>query len=77
MICKKCGSTIEDTSKFCGYCGEKVNNENQTQIPVQNIEQPIVNNVVDNNSLNQTNLNQGVVELPVLHVVQQNIQVPE
>ena len=76
MICKKCGSTIEDTSKFCGYCGEKVNNENQTQIPVQNIEQPIVNNVVDNNSLNQTNLNQGVVEQPVLQEVQQNIQVP-
>lgn len=24
MICKKCGTNIEDNSKFCGVCGEKV-----------------------------------------------------
>lgn len=24
MICKKCGSDIADTSKFCGVCGQKV-----------------------------------------------------
>ena len=24
MICKKCGANIEDNSKFCGVCGEKV-----------------------------------------------------
>ena len=24
MICKNCGREIDDTSKFCGYCGNKV-----------------------------------------------------
>lgn len=24
MICKKCGTQIEDNEKFCGYCGEPV-----------------------------------------------------
>ena len=24
VICKKCGANIEDNSKFCGVCGEKV-----------------------------------------------------
>ncbi len=24
MICKKCGANIADTSKFCGYCGEQI-----------------------------------------------------
>lgn len=56
MICKKCGATISDGSKFCGYCGEKVNDINSTQIPVQDTEQPVVNDSeVNNVSLDQNN----------------------
>jgi len=31
MICKKCGTNIEDNSKFCGVCGEKVEELAQEQ----------------------------------------------
>ena len=28
MLCKNCGANIEEKSKFCGYCGSKVELEN-------------------------------------------------
>ncbi len=37
MICKKCGSNIADTSKFCGYCGAPVDQLQPSQ-PVPNLE---------------------------------------
>ncbi len=44
MICKKCGSNIADTSKFCGYCGAPVE-ETKTVESVQNIFESSVPNV--------------------------------
>ena len=35
MLCKKCGASIEDNSKFCGYCGEVVTGVNQSLNTVQ------------------------------------------
>lgn len=47
MLCKKCGTDIADTSKFCGYCGnpvevtsEQITNTNSTEIPVNPVEVP-------------------------------------
>ncbi len=44
MICKKCGANIADTAKFCGYCGNKVDeinnnvqNSNPFNIPSSNL----------------------------------------
>ena len=27
MFCKKCGKELEDGTKFCGNCGQKVDDE--------------------------------------------------
>lgn len=37
MICKRCGTVLEDSAKFCGHCGAKITQEN-------------INNFSDNNS---------------------------
>lgn len=48
MICKKCGKTIENNSRFCGYCGEKVD---------YSIGQSVVSSEEINNiSLQQSNI---------------------
>lgn len=76
MICKKCGANIEDASKFCGYCGVQVNNTSDTQIPVQNIEQPVVNvEEINNTSLEPINREEQVIQ-PVLENVQIQSQEP-
>lgn len=66
MICKKCGANIGDASKFCGYCGEQVNNANEIQTPVQNIEQPVLESVQPENqtSIEQVNTNSSDNNLP-------------
>lgn len=47
MICKKCGANIADTSKFCGYCGNQIEQVTvSNEVPVQNIEQQIVQSEV-------------------------------
>ena len=39
MYCTKCGKEIKDESKFCIYCGEKVNQEQSNQtVDVKNIK---------------------------------------
>lgn len=50
MICKKCGSNIAENSKFCTYCGQKVeeiiiqsNLENQEIILPENTQAPQLN----------------------------------
>jgi len=47
MICKKCGANIADTAKFCGNCGDKIeqiNNLNQKNVDV-------INSVASENSV--------------------------
>lgn len=45
MLCKKCGAEIADASKFCGYCGEIVEtNENVQPSNVENNE--VVENTI-------------------------------
>lgn len=45
MLCKKCGANIEETSKFCGYCGNPVENSLESQSTVFNNETFEDNNV--------------------------------
>jgi len=50
MLCKNCGANIEENSKFCGYCGSKVEVENILQSVVVNSnksETNALNNEVD------------------------------
>lgn len=50
MLCKNCGANIEENSKFCGYCGSKVEVENTLQSVVVNSnesETNALNNEVD------------------------------
>lgn len=48
MICKKCGANIADTSKFCGYCGNQIEAENQV---VNNVNEDSLQNVNMNDTL--------------------------
>lgn len=65
MICKKCGENIADTSKFCGYCGNPIDQltsdkpVNQEFLTDENVEQsqhnidqmqPIVSGDISNES---------------------------
>lgn len=49
MLCKKCGKNIEDTSKFCGYCGEKV------EVISENNNSQLVDEVINNISVEEEN----------------------
>ncbi len=58
MICKKCNKTIDDDSKFCLYCGEKV--EIQKEIESSKDEQNSENKISDENiSLNKKEISEG------------------
>ena len=37
MKCKNCGADIENNSKFCGYCGESVENKVSIEELVKNV----------------------------------------
>lgn len=39
MICKKCGTNIPDTAKFCNVCGEKIEVENNINITNSAVEE--------------------------------------
>ncbi|MBE6139742.1 MAG: zinc ribbon domain-containing protein [Firmicutes bacterium] len=45
MICKKCGANIAETSKFCGYCGNQMEIENQTVNTFNNVNEVNSQNV--------------------------------
>ena len=79
MICKKCGANIEGNMKFCGVCGEKVEEvtvfsnietEENTQVvePVLSPVEPVIENKVEE-SVEQT----AIIE-PVSTVMEQPIQ---
>lgn len=56
MICKKCGTNLADTSKFCGYCGDKVEQSielNNLNIELVNLEENKSDVVVENNNVQQ------------------------
>lgn len=54
MNCKKCGLPLEENSKFCGFCGAKVETEIENseqpieEITPNNIEQPIFEPKIQN-----------------------------
>lgn len=63
MICKKCGATIDERSKFCIYCGNKINvveipNAVENNMNVSNKQNEFVIEEVksNNNLVNNTNL---------------------
>ena len=45
MMCKKCGANIAETSKFCGYCGNQMEIENQTVNTFNNVNEVNSQNV--------------------------------
>ena len=45
MMCKKCGANIAETSKFCGYCGNQMEIENQTADTLNNVNEVNSQNV--------------------------------
>lgn len=57
MICKKCGTNIADTSKFCGYCGEKV------EVPKE--ESNTNTNLIVEEELNDVKVNEVIQPLPI------------
>ena len=80
MICKKCGANIADTAKFCGYCGNPIE---QPQ-PVVDIQSTQNNTQVEqvteqgsNTGLNNVEFNNSVdvqsIEQPVMNQVEQPI----
>lgn len=80
MICKKCGANIADTAKFCGYCGNPIE---QPQ-PVVDIQSTQNNTQVEqvteqgsNTNLNNVEFNNSVdvqsIEQPVMNQVEQPI----
>lgn len=82
MICKKCGSSIEEKSKFCIYCGNKVevieNTINTTSAGVKNNENIVREQRVDT-TINQVHLNtsDNLLDKTVIVPVQQvNEQMP-
>ena len=67
MICKKCGANIEENSKFCGVCGEKVE---ELETPVNNElveETPVVVPLIqpEVESLEQTAVVEPVTPEPI------------
>ena len=75
MICKKCGTNIEDNSKFCGVCGEKVEELVQEQnIQTESVieETPIVVPLIqpETESLEQTAVVEPIVQESSLVVEQ-------
>lgn len=60
MICKKCGKTIADASKFCGYCGESVERdvEVNNKSELNQVEEPIKQT---NNSNQKKNSNKKTI----------------
>jgi len=82
MICKKCGTNIEDNSKFCGVCGEKVEELAQEQnIQTESVveETPIVVPLIqpEVKSLQQTTVVEPVVQETnegVISVVEQPLE---
>jgi len=82
MICKKCGTNIEDNSKFCGVCGEKVEELAQEQnIQTESVveETPMVVPLIqpEVKSLQQTTVVEPVVQETnegVISVVEQPLE---
>ena len=69
MLCKKCGRNIEDTSKFCGYCGEKVEAINNSQLLDE-----VINNIQDQ----EDNENMSFTEINLANTIESdNIQTME
>ena len=81
MICKKCGTNIEDNSKFCGVCGEKVEELVQEQnIQAESVveETPMVVPLIqpDPESLDQTAIVEPIIPEEnenVITVVEQSL----
>ena len=42
MFCSKCGKEIDDTSKFCNYCGNKILTENDNTKPIKQHKKAII-----------------------------------
>jgi hypothetical protein len=63
MHCKHCGNQIENDSKFCSFCGGKIEPIGQS-IPLQYppTNEPIIKHeTVNNNTQNQANSDKGLL----------------
>lgn len=81
MECKKCGANVADTAKFCGYCGNPVeqssvsnetivqsnfnNNIENYSMPVENME----NNAIQNTTVVNNNQNEAKKNQKVLYII--------
>lgn len=67
MKCSNCGEELNDGSVFCPHCGAKVEaQENVAQEPIQEVNEPVVENVVQQESA-------PIVEEPVAAPVQEPV----
>lgn len=60
MICKNCGANIEESSKFCGVCGNKVEEINNFNLGNVDVTTSIMNENNFQNDFAQTNLGQNL-----------------
>ena len=63
MKCSNCGEELNDGTVFCPHCGAKVEaQENVAQEPIQEVNEPITQNVAEEN--------ESIVEEPVQQPVE-------
>ena len=70
MTCKKCGSNVVDTAKFCPNCGENLQNYNLNSNNSTNEDTNLNNSIKVEGPINTVQNNDIVEEKPVENIVQ-------
>ncbi len=73
MFCSNCGKQLNDTQRFCQFCGtENISNTN-TQIIEQSYNPMIINEQAHNHTFNRDVLNNYLYNVRVLEVAKNNL----
>lgn len=73
MFCSNCGKQLDDTQKFCQYCGTENLASSNTQIIEQTYNPMIINEQAQNHSFNRDVLNNYLYNVRVLEVAKSNL----
>ncbi len=73
MFCSNCGKQLNDTQKFCQYCGIENLASSNTQIIEQTYNPMIINEQAQNHSFNRDVLNNYLYNVRVLEVAKSNL----